>query len=464
MERKRKLSIAKASVILVTIPVLLWAYEYGPDPGYCGVPNENGGASGTTCATTGCHVGSPNTSKGNVTVTFPSGLTYVPGVKQQLTVTISDPATTQVSWGFELTARVANTPSSMAGTFATADTNTQLVCSQTNLFIFQSATSTCPANEPLQYMEHSLTGWDGSRGHTGSYSYQFTWTPPATSVGNVTFYVAANAAATISPGATPNANDHIYSTTYTLTPAAAANAPVIDSTQVENAASFVQGVVAGSWLTIKGTNLSPVTDTWANAIVNGKLPTLLDGVSVMVGGLPAYVYYISPGQINVVTGSIGTGSVTVTVTNPAGTSPGVSATSLAEQPAFFEWPNNQPVATRNADGSYAVAPGTFAGATTVAAKPGDVLILWGTGFGPTTPAAPVGQQVPASSYPTATPLTVMIGATAATVYGAALSPGFAALYQVAIQVPTTLANGTYPIVATVNGASSPATVMLTVAQ
>jgi uncharacterized protein (TIGR03437 family) len=47
---------------------------------------------------------------------------------------------------------------------------------------------------------------------------------------------------------------------------------------------------------------------------------------------------------------------------------------------------------------------------------------------------------------------------------AILSPTYAALYQIAITVPTTLGNGAYPIVATINGAASPSGVMLTVAQ
>ena len=99
--------------------------------------------------------------------------------------------------------------------------------------------------------------------------------------------------------------------------------------------------------------------------------------------------------------------------------------------------------------------GTFAGVTTVPAKPGDVIILWGTGFGPTSPAAPVGVQVPPNAYPTANPVTVTVGGTNATVFGAALAPGFAGLYQVAIQIPSSAPDGDLPVVATVNGAQSP---------
>ncbi len=234
-------------------------------------------------------------------------------------------------------------------------------------------------------------------------------------------------------------------------------------TSVINGASFQAGVVANSWITIQGTNLAPQTDDWSHSIVNGALPTSLDGVSVNVGGKPAYVYYISPGQLNVLAPNVPAGPLTVTVTTPAGASAGFAATTSIYGPAFFLWPTGQAVATRQ-DYSYAVKPGTFAGATTIAAKPGEVLILWGTGFGPTFPAAPVGASVPASGgYSTASAPTVTIDNAAATVYGAALAPGSAGLYQIAIQVPGTLAAGDWPIQASIGGVTSPAGVVLSIA-
>jgi hypothetical protein len=89
------------------------------------------------------------------------------------------------------------------------------------------------------------------------------------------------------------------------------------------------------------------------------------------------------------------------------------------------------------------ASGTFAGATTIAAKAGEIIILWATGFGPTTPAAPLGVPVPASGgYSTASSPIVTINNTPALVYGAALAPGSAGLYQIAIQPqrPTPILN------------------------
>ena len=255
--------------------------------------------------------------------------------------------------------------------------------------------------------------------------------------------------------AVPNVTDLLFAASIPVPPAI---------TSVVNGASFQSGVVANSWVTIQGAGLAPKTDDWSNAIVNGALPTSLDGVSVSMGGKAAYIYFVSPGQINVLAPDVSPGPVTVTVTTAGGTSAPATATATAYGPSFFVWPNNQVVATRT-DYSYAVKPGTFAGATTVAAKPGDVIILWATGFGPTNPIAPLGVATPGSgTYPTASAPTIKVNNTAAIVYGAALAPGSAGLYQIAIQVPSNLADGDWPIQAIIGGVTSPAGTILSVHQ
>ncbi|HEY6343307.1 MAG TPA: IPT/TIG domain-containing protein [Bryobacteraceae bacterium] len=122
------------------------------------------------------------------------------------------------------------------------------------------------------------------------------------------------------------------------------SSPVISPTPgIVGGASFQPGIAPDSWITINGTNLSTVTDTWANAVVNGNLPVSLDGVSVSVGSQPAYIAYVSPTQINALAPNVGTGTVAVTVTNSSGTSSPITTVAQAFQPAFFQW------------GSYAVA-------------------------------------------------------------------------------------------------------------
>lgn len=237
--------------------------------------------------------------------------------------------------------------------------------------------------------------------------------------------------------------------------------PVIAQSGVVSSASFQPGIVPGSFMTILGANLAPVTDNWANAVVDGNLPVSLDGVSVSVGGQPAYISYVSPTQINAVAPNVGTGTEPVIVTTPNGASQPFMAIAQSVEPAFFQW-GNYAVAT-HLDYSPAAANGTLS-VSTAPAAPGEVIILWGTGFGPTTPPAPEGVEVPSGTvYYAANPVTVTVGTTPATVYSTALSPGFSALYQVAIQIPMALADGDYPVVAAASGVQSPAAALITVA-
>ena len=258
-------------------------------------------------------------------------------------------------------------------------------------------------------------------------------------------------------------HNYIYDLLIVPPPASGASGPpAIAANGVVNGASFQPGIVPNSWVSIVGTNLALATGDWSQSIVNGKFPTVLGGVSVSIGGKPAFIKDISPGQLNILAPDIGLGPMEVTVTNGAATSAVFTVTSSQYGPAFFLWPGSQVVATRT-DFSYVVKPGTFAGATTVAAKPGDILILWGTGFGPSNPATPSGTAVPSDrAYPAAATPTVTINNVPATVFGAALAPGFAGLYQVAIQVPGNLPDGDWPLVATVAGVQSPGSAVLAV--
>jgi uncharacterized protein (TIGR03437 family) len=228
-----------------------------------------------------------------------------------------------------------------------------------------------------------------------------------------------------------------------------------------NGASFQPGISAGSWGTILGTNLSTTTRTWATSdFVNGTgLPASLDGVSVLIDGKAAYVEFVSPTQINFVApASDSLGPVSVQVKNKAGTSNAATAQLQSDSPAFFLW-NNKYAAASHTDFSLAASPSVFSGAKP--AEPGETIILWGTGFGATNPAADPGQLT--SGAPSVVTLPVVtIGGVQAEVFGAALSPGFAGLYQVAVEVPKSLSDGDHAIVAQVNGVQSAANVFLTV--
>jgi len=233
--------------------------------------------------------------------------------------------------------------------------------------------------------------------------------------------------------------------------APAAAAPAITSSGVVNGASFKDGIVSGSWVAIFGRNLAAGTRALtSDDLVNGSMPVSLGGVSVNVNNKPAFLYYVSPTQVNVLApADSAAGAVSVTVTNSAGTSPAAAAMLMAAAPALFA--SNGNVAAVRPDG--AVIDGS-----TNTARPGETLELFGTGFGATSPAVTPG-VVFSGSAPLVTPATLTIGgAPAAVAYSGLVGTG---LYQINITVPN-LASGTYPVLATVNGISSQSGVTLKV--
>jgi uncharacterized protein (TIGR03437 family) len=224
-------------------------------------------------------------------------------------------------------------------------------------------------------------------------------------------------------------------------------------TSVVNGASFLPGISQGAWTTITGTNLSGTTRIWADADFNGSnLPTQLDQVSVAIDGKPAYVYYISPTQLNVLSpADAAQGPVPVQVTYAGKTSNTLNAAEAAFAPALFMFsPLGQKyVAAVRSDGQF-LGPADLYPGLTVPAQAGDVILLFGTGFGPTNPTTNFGQTF-AGAPPTANPVTVTIGGASATVQFAGLvAPGE---YQFNIVVPS-LPSGDNLVVMKVGGVSS----------
>jgi protocatechuate 3,4-dioxygenase beta subunit len=236
---------------------------------------------------------------------------------------------------------------------------------------------------------------------------------------------------------------------FTPEEAPAGDLPVISGRSgVVNAAGFQPGGAPGAWITIHGSRLSPATRTWTgNDIVNGKLPASLDGVRVTINGKNAFVYYISPTQINALApAETLTGAAEVVVTNEIGSSAPTNVTLYAALPAFFRLAESYVTAT-TPEGAFIGPANLVDGLTTIPAKPLETIILWGTGFGPTSPDITPGDVVTNAS-PLLHPVTIRIGTAEATVTYAGLTS--AGVNQFNVVVPD-LASGDYPIVAQING-------------
>lgn len=218
----------------------------------------------------------------------------------------------------------------------------------------------------------------------------------------------------------------------------APSTPTIAS--VLNGGSFQTGIAPAAWLSLFGTSLAQTTYTWqASDFVNGQLPTSLQGVSVTIDGMPAYVEYVSPTQINVLAPDDSmVGSVSVQVTTSSEQSNIVTAQEQQFAPSFFTVGGSS-VAAIHATGSLI--------SSSAPAAPGEEIVLYGTGFGPTNPVSPTAQLVTVAA-PLANQVQVSIGGTAATVDFAGLVE--AGLYQFNVIVPA-LPNGDASVVALIGG-------------
>src|SRR6202044_3674331 len=79
--------------------------------------------------------------------------------------------------------------------------------------------------------------------------------------------------------------------------------------------SSISTVQPGEWISIYGANLALGFTTW----IPGSFPTSLGGTSVTIDGKSAFLWYVSPTQINLqVPADTKTGSVPVVVTTAAG--------------------------------------------------------------------------------------------------------------------------------------------------
>ena len=420
------------AALLAGLPVM--AEDHGPDPRFTGAPGDD------TCLS--CHGGTAlNAGGGNVKLTLAGGSTYTPGVKQRISVKITDATATR--FGFQLTARLgSNLSGGQAGTLAAPATSVQVICENGRV-------APCTSTNVVQFAEHTLAGY-----RAAASTYEVDWTPPDSDVGPIRIYVAGNAA----NGNGNNSGDRIYTSFVEVTAANSASQPAISPTRgVTNGASFGDSIAGQTWITVSGTNLSAATRTWSGSdIVNGKLPTTLDGVGVSVNGKAAYVQYISPTQINALTAAdSATGTVTVRVTSNGVTSEAATATLGPVAPAFFSF-DGKYAAASHADATFVGKTGLFASAPslTTPAKPGETIVLYGTGFGATSPAVEDG-TLPGALAGIAGSLTLSIGGTEATASYAGLAPGFAQLYQFNVKVPETLGDGDWPVVARVNGTESP---------
>jgi uncharacterized protein (TIGR03437 family) len=204
-------------------------------------------------------------------------------------------------------------------------------------------------------------------------------------------------------------------------------------------------IAPNTWVEITGSNLAPDSRPWQSSdFANGQMPMQLDGVSVTVNGKNAYVYYISPTQVNVLTppDAIPSGAQVQLNNGISGYTTSVMAYSLS--PSFFVFNGGPYVTATHLNGSY-IGPVNLYPGLSSPAQAGETIVLYANGFGPTSTSVVSGSVTQSGSL-AALP-TIQIGGVPATVLSASLvAPGE---YQFNVVVPTNAASGDQPIVASV---------------
>jgi len=240
-------------------------------------------------------------------------------------------------------------------------------------------------------------------------------------------------------------------------------APQINAANgVVNAANFQSPVAPGSYITIFGSNLvdsTILTNATGDSETTTILPLSLDFVTVSFDvpsagiSVPGHLNFVSSGQINLqVPWELqGQSSVQVKVTMDGVFGNVVTVPLAAYTPGFFE--GNGIAAAINATQGNIVTASTPVHA-------GDVVELFANGLGPVNNQPASGDPAPSSPLATTTTQPVVtIGGQQAPVSFSGLAPGFPAMYQVNVTVPSGVAAGAPAITMAIGGTTSKASTL-----
>jgi uncharacterized protein (TIGR03437 family) len=224
----------------------------------------------------------------------------------------------------------------------------------------------------------------------------------------------------------------------------------------------------GSWISIYGTNLitGSIPENWS-----GNYPIELGGTRVTIDNKPAYLSYAAPTLINLqAPDDTARGPVNITVTDANGSAT-ATVTLVDASPTFSLLGDAKHVAgiivRPDGSGAYGSGPnsydiigptGTSLGYKTVAAKAGDVVVLFGTGFGPTNPPVSAGQTYSGAAAQETDSPAITIGGKPVTPFFSGV--GLPGLFQFNLTIPSGLGTGDQPLLAKVNGASTQSGVVI----
>jgi uncharacterized protein (TIGR03437 family) len=289
---------------------------------------------------------------------------------------------------------------------------------------------------------------------TGTPTPTVQWQQRGNTNGSTFADIAGATTTTLSFTATAGQNNYQYRAVFTNSVSSATTTPatLTISTSTTPTIRTVNPVIpsflgnagfsSNMYVEIYGSNFTSATRLWNGNDFNGLIaPISLEGVSVKVNNKPAFIYFVSPGQINInAPDDSATTPVTIQVDTPGGLSNSVTvqrnrlSPSLQTTPQFNVGGKQYVVALTPDFRSYIGRPNLIIGASFVLPKPGDVISIYALGAGPTNPVTQAG-IVANVNAPLSLPFQVKIGGVVAATPFAGLLANTIGLYQLNVVIP-----------------------------
>lgn len=212
-----------------------------------------------------------------------------------------------------------------------------------------------------------------------------------------------------------------------------------------NAGSGSPKVSRGGVFSVYGQNLAAATLVTSSA----TWPTTLGATSVAVNGVPAPIWFVSATQINAqLPFEVPIGQAQVAVTVSGVSSPSTSLQVVQAAPGLLACPSCGP------NHALAINPDGSLNGPAHPAKPGDFVVVYLIGVGPTAGKVGTGTPSPTAPLPAASLAhSITLGGRPAEYIYLGLTPTFVALAQANVKIPDLLAGG-HPLVITINGETS----------
>jgi uncharacterized protein (TIGR03437 family) len=231
-----------------------------------------------------------------------------------------------------------------------------------------------------------------------------------------------------------------------LAGSALAQSPVVADGGIVNGITYAAGqpVAPGSIASIFGTDLA-ASLAQADSV---PLSSSLASVSVTVNGIPAPLFFVSPGQINiqvpwnVLPDGVEGGLATVVVNRGQAQSTERSVRIASVSPAIFTVGTDGEgnAIAINPDGTIAAPIGSITGLLTHPAEVGQPIVILASGLGAVSPMLPNGANSADQLRSTVQIPDVLIGGQPAQVLFSGLSPSFTAVNQINAVVPSITPN------------------------